>query len=95
MTAKLPPMPAADVTHDRTGHPLLCGPCFTLSQLQADRLAVWNAAIRAAAKAVPTNWLDSLLTGKDGIGQPPYDARDIEQLLRGVQDAIRLLEETN
>lgn len=41
---------------------------------------------------VPTNWTDSLLTGPDGIGQPPYDCRDIEKLLRGVQDRIRAAE---
>lgn len=42
-----------------------------------------------AAKQVPMNWCDSLLTGPDGIGNPPYDCRAIEKLLRGVQDRIR------
>lgn len=41
---------------------------------------------------VPTNWCDSLLTGPKGIGQPPWDCRDIEKLLRGVQDRIRAAE---
>ena len=41
---------------------------------------------------VPTNWLDSLLTGPEGIGQPPYDCRHIEKLLRGVQDRLRAAE---
>jgi hypothetical protein len=40
--------------------------------------------------AIPTNWIDPLLSGPDGIGQPPYDCRDIEKLLRGVQDRVRL-----
>jgi hypothetical protein len=44
---------------------------------------------------VPTNWLDSLLTGPDGIGTPPYQARHIEQLLRGIQDRLRTAERTN
>lgn len=42
---------------------------------------------------VPTNWCDSLLTGPEGIGKPPYDCRHIEKLLRGVQDRIRAAEE--
>ncbi len=42
-----------------------------------------------AAKCVPTNWTDNLLTGPRGIGSPPYDCRYIEKLLRGIQDAIR------
>lgn len=42
---------------------------------------------------VPTNWIDELLTGKDGIGSPPYDCRHIEKLLRGVQDRIRAAEQ--
>lgn len=41
---------------------------------------------------VPTNWCDPLLTGPEGIGKPPYDCRDIEKLLRGVQDRIRAAE---
>jgi hypothetical protein len=47
--------------------------------------------ISAAEKCVPTNWCDDILTGKDGIGKPPYDCRHIEKLLRGVQDKIRAL----
>lgn len=42
---------------------------------------------------VPTNWCDELLTGPNGIGQPPYDCRHIEKLLRGVQDRIRAAEQ--
>jgi hypothetical protein len=43
---------------------------------------------------VPTNWLDPLLTGPQGIGTPPYQGRHIEQLLRGIQDRIRVAEKT-
>lgn len=42
----------------------------------------------AILSAVPTNWCDSLLTGPDGIGQPPYDCRHIENLLNGVRARI-------
>lgn len=39
--------------------------------------------------AVPTSWLDPLLTGRDAaIGKPPYDGLDIERLLRAVSDRI-------
>lgn len=43
------------------------------------------------AKRVPTNWLDSLLTGPRKVGELPFGAREIEALLRGVQDRIRAL----
>jgi hypothetical protein len=43
---------------------------------------------------VPTNWLDPLLTGPQGIGTPPYQSRHIEQLLRGIQDRLRVAEKT-
>jgi hypothetical protein len=45
--------------------------------------------------AVPQNWCDALLTGKDGIGQPPYTCRHIEQLLRGVQDRMRAIRDSS
>lgn len=40
------------------------------------------------AKCVPTNWCDSLLTGRDAP-KPPLGERSIEALLRGIQDRIR------
>lgn len=49
--------------------------------------------LKPLSDLVPTNWCDSLLTGDKGIGQPPYDCRHIEKLLRGVQDRIRAEEE--
>lgn len=41
--------------------------------LQADVLA-----------AIPSNWLDPLLTGRGSIGSPPYSVKQLEQLLQGV-----------
>ncbi len=36
--------------------------------------------------AIPTSWLDPLLTGKEAvIGQPPYNCQDIEQLLWAIK----------
>jgi len=52
-----------------------------------------RAKKRPLSDLVPTNWTDPLLTGPNGIGQPPYDCRQIEKLLRGVQDRIREAEE--
>lgn len=47
-------------------------------------------AFEQAAKQVPTNWLDPLLTGKDGI-IIPCDGQTIERLLRGIAARLRLL----
>lgn len=49
---------------------------------------VEKAAYADAAKQVPINWLDPLLTG-DGVKRPPLGEREIEALLRGIQDRIR------
>lgn len=46
------------------------------------------AIIEECAKAVPSNWCDVLLTGA-GAGPTPLDCRDVEKLLRGIQDRIR------
>lgn len=49
-----------------------------------------EAIIDQCAKEVPTNWCDSLLTGPNKvIHKAP--AREIEALLRGIQDRIRNL----
>lgn len=56
-------------------------------QEKSDR-ARRDAVIEECAKAVPTNWCDSLLTGP-GAPRCPLDNRGVEQLLRGVQDRIR------
>ena len=56
----------------------------------------WNAAVAEAVRAIPTTWLDPLLTGPDGsraIGSPPYDNHDIERLLFAVRSRLRALKE--
>lgn len=40
------------------------------------------------AQLIPTNWCDPLLTG-DSVKRPPLGEREIEALLRGIQDRIR------
>lgn len=49
--------------------------------------AVWNAAIKAAAGDVPTNWCDPLLSGKGSI-RVPADCPQIEKLLHGLRERI-------
>lgn len=44
------------------------------------------ATIEQIKEQIPTNWLDSLLTGKEAvIGQPPYNCTDIERLLLAIK----------
>jgi hypothetical protein len=39
--------------------------------------------------AMPTNWCDPLLTGKNAvIKQPPYDCKDIERLLQALKKRL-------
>lgn len=47
-------------------------------------------AVEDAAKCVPTNWVDHLLTGPEA-NMKNCDCREIERLLRGVQDRIRAI----
>jgi hypothetical protein len=49
------------------------------------------AAIREeCAKAIPTNWLDPLLTGPNKVIQgPKYSNKDIENLCHAIQNRIR------
>jgi hypothetical protein len=49
-----------------------------------------NLAIEECAKAVPSNWCDSLLTGPKA-SKILMDCRGVENLLHGVQDRIRAL----
>lgn len=60
--------------------------------LESER--VRRDALKQAADCVPTNWLDSLLTGPAAaIGSGgTITNRHIEALLRGVQDRIRALQ---
>lgn len=63
---------------------------LTKRRQKADPLVLARAKEReACAKAVPTSWLDSLLTGPGKvIGSPPYDGKDIERLLDAVRQRI-------
>lgn len=57
-----------------------------------DELTKASDTIKNIKEAVPTNWLDPLLTGKDsGIGEPPYSGNDIEVLLRAIKERINKL----
>ncbi len=48
-----------------------------------------NRLRKALRDAVPSNWLDPLLTGpKAVIGQPPYGCQDIERLLNAVRERV-------
>jgi hypothetical protein len=47
-----------------------------------------DAVIEECAKCIPTNWCDPLLTGTEAP-KGPFDNRDLERLLRGIQDRIR------
>jgi hypothetical protein len=44
------------------------------------------------ARLVPTNWCDPLLSGP-GAPKLPLSAREVEVLLRGIQDRIRANEQ--
>ena len=50
----------------------------------------YGLGLEAAAKAVPTTWIDPLLSGQDKVGT--YDA-SIEPLLRALVTRIRALKE--
>lgn len=49
-----------------------------------------NEALEDAAKKIPSNWCDPLLSGKSKVvGNPPYTGKDIEALLNELSAAIR------
>ena len=47
-----------------------------------------HAVRRAAIQAIPTTWLDELLTGPNGIGAGPYNGQHIERLLSAVKRRV-------
>lgn len=47
-----------------------------------------DLVIEECARLVPTNWCDPLLTGPEAP-KGPLNNRDVERLLRGIQDRIR------
>lgn len=60
-----------------------------LERKAAEAEAAVAAERERCASLVPTSWLDPLLTGKGGMGQPPYSCPDIERLLSALAAAIR------
>ena len=58
--------------------------------LASDYDAAYAEGLRDAAKQVPTNWCDELLSGKT-VSKLPWNSSNIEQLLRGVQQRIERL----
>lgn len=58
--------------------------------IQASLDAAYAEGLRDAAKQVPTNWCDELLSGKT-VSKLPWNSSNIEQLLRGVQQRIERL----
>lgn len=56
--------------------------------------AVFAETRKLAADQVPTNWCDPLLTGPNAVIKD-LDCRQIEALLRGIQNRIRALAQTD
>jgi hypothetical protein len=66
--------------------------CLSLEATRAREIAeARNKALEEAAKKVPTNWVDSLLTGPDSLGVMPWTCPHIERLLNGISTRIRSL----
>jgi hypothetical protein len=59
-----------------------------ISSLKAD-LSEARLEVGRIKDAIPTNWLDPLLTGPNAvIGEPPYTGLDIERLLQAIKKRI-------
>ena len=64
-------------------------PLYLAPPASADVAALQSGDWDAVRKAVPTNWLDPLLTGPDAvIGSYPYSNGDIERLLAAVRQRL-------
>lgn len=48
---------------------------------------------KAILDAIPTSWLDPLLSGPEKIAAPPYTCTDVERLLRAVRDRVKVIME--
>lgn len=65
------------------------------SEVAAIRLADRKAMVEWAASQIPTNWLDSLLSGPDAVlGPPPWHCPDIERLLAALRSSLNAAEST-
>jgi hypothetical protein len=68
---------------------------YTQAELDAAIAKARQETWAAAIECVPTNWLDTLLTGPDAvIDEPPYACPEIEVLLRAVITRMRNTEAT-
>lgn len=66
----------------------VCGRCYN-----KDMAAAEARGLERAAEAIPTSWLDSLLTGPDAVvGKPPFGCPDVEALLNAIKNRIAILQ---
>lgn len=49
---------------------------------------------KAILGAIPTTWLDPLLTGSDAVAKPPYTCTDIERLLDSIRNRVQTILES-
>ena len=54
-----------------------------------EQVEILKGAVEQMPQQVPTSWLDPLLSGADAVVSTQSDCREIEALLRGVQDRLR------
>ena len=60
-----------------------------MKKTKKTKIELGKAIVMRCANEVPTTWLDNLLTGKEAvIGQPPYNCKDIQNLLLAVKKRI-------
>lgn len=59
-----------------------------IEQAESALRAVQQQTREACAKAIPTSWLDPLLSGPDAILKPPYGCFEIERLLRAIKARV-------
>ncbi len=48
---------------------------------------------KAILAAIPTSWLDPLLSGPNEIAKPPYHCPDIERLLQAIRERVQTIME--
>jgi hypothetical protein len=53
------------------------------------QLTRYRTALEDLPKQIPKSWLDPLLSGPDKVSLENSDCREIEALLRGIQDRLR------
>ena len=58
--------------------------------LQAKEITRLSNGLASIHNEIPTNWLDSLLTGPDKVDLSRCDNRQVEELLRRLKKRVRL-----